>query len=522
MIPSLPYSDTGGTCGATDDYPPPCWGPGGGPDVVYVYTPPGNEAVTINLCGSSYDTGLYVVRSTDLAVIACVDDACGLQSRLNDVPMVAGTPYYIVVDGYSTACGAYTMTVSGPCAIECPPGAIAEGEPDCFDGYIDNYNGGCNSLPAVFQTIACSDELEEIVVCGKYGTYIDPEFGEFRDTDWYEIVLSEGTNIQVTVVGEAATQMAIVNATGGCEGFTIACGSVFSDPCIPGTCSVFLPAGTYWIFVAPSVFAGVPCGRDYVLSVRGYECTIPPPPPPMQGMYGSTRAGQLLTVNTTTGVASFLANLPTFGGIGASEIEYDVNTKEAYVQGVDGSFTIQKFDIDSGAPIGGPVGVGASFAGLEVVGSQLYGTGHTGPCAPSFLAIIDPNSGLVTPLGTTGFGPITGLAYDDTGGDLYGLTGCATGNSLLVRIDRVTGAGTPVGGGTGFEGGSLEFGEDGVLYGGGSNENGGRFYRIDTTTGAGTLIGPSGFPNLTGLTLVPKTTPVTEKSWGAIKAKYHR
>ena len=92
---------------------------------------------------------------------------------------------------------------------------------------------------------------------------------------------------------------------------------------------------------------------------------------------------------------------------------------------------------------------------------------------------------------------------------------------LLVRIDRFTGAGALVGG-TGFEAGSLEFGEDGVLYGGGSNENGGRFYRIDTTTGAGTLIGPSGFPNLTGLTLVPKTTPVTEKSWGAIKAKYHR
>lgn len=522
VIPSLPYTDTGGTCDATDDYPPPCWGPGGGPDVVYSYTPAGNELVTISTCGSSYDTGLYVVRSTDLVVIACVDDVCGLQSRLQDVPMVAGIAYYIVVDGYDVSCGSYTIAVTGPCELSCPAGALVEGEPECFDGYVDNFNGGCNSDPAVFSSIACSDDLEEIVLCGRYGTYFDPALGDTRDTDWYEIVLSEGTNIQLSVTGEASTQVAIVNATGGCAAFTIACGSVFADPCLPANCNTFLPAGTYWIFVATSAFAGVECGSDYVLRLRGYACSIPPPPPPMQGMYGSTRAGQLLSVNTTTGAAGFLANLPTFGGAGASEIEYDVNSKEAYVQGVDGSFLMQKFDIDSGAPLGGPMGVGASFAGLEVVGSQLYGTGHTGPCAGSFLAIIDPNSGVVTPIGSTGIGPITGLAYDDAGGVLYGITGCSSGNSLLVRIDRTSGAATGIGGGAGFEAGSLEFGEDGVLYAGGSTDDGGNLYRIDPATGAATLIGPSGFPNLTGLTLVPKTTPAVPKSWGAIKVKYHR
>src|SRR5687767_12487923 len=60
VIPSLPYTDTGGTCGATDDYTPSCFF-SGAPDVVYAYTPTVTEAVTISLCvGSNYDTGLYV------------------------------------------------------------------------------------------------------------------------------------------------------------------------------------------------------------------------------------------------------------------------------------------------------------------------------------------------------------------------------------------------------------------------------------------------------------------------------
>ncbi|MGH7724148.1 MAG: hypothetical protein ACREOU_01840 [Candidatus Eiseniibacteriota bacterium] len=518
VIPALPYVDSGGTCGANDDYPPVCWVTPGAPDVVYKYTPPTNGIVTISLCNSNYDTALLLVRGTDFVVLRCADDVCGLQSRIENVPLIGNIPYYIIVDGWGESCGEYQLTVAGPCELECPPGAIAEGEPDCARDYVDNYDGGCVSVPAVFKSIACSDE--EIVVCGRFGTYRDA-IGPLRDTDWYEIVLDSDANLEVSVVAEAPTQLAILNAAGGCVGFTVACGSVFAEACITGTCSAFLSKGTYWIFVSPNAFGGVPCGTEYDLRIRGYECSLPPPPPPGQGMYGSTRSGQLLSVNTSTGAASLLANLPTFGSIGAAEIEYDGNTKIAYLQGVDGSFAMQKFDIDSGVPFGSPVDVGAAFDGLEVVGSQLYGTGHTGPCAPSFLATIDPSSGAVNPIGSTGLGPITGLAFDDGKGVLYGITGCASGNSLLVNLDRTTGAATVVGP-TGFEAASLEFGEDGVLYGGGSTEDGGRLYRIDLGTGAGTLIGPSGFPSLTGLTLVPKTTPVTQRSWGAIKAKYHR
>src|SRR5687768_1087191 len=107
VIPSLPYTDTGGTCGATDDYMPSCFS-SGAPDVVYAYTPTVTEAVTISLCvGSNYDTGLYVYEGGPGLEIACNDDFCSLQSRIENLLLQAGTTYYIVVDGYSSACGTY-------------------------------------------------------------------------------------------------------------------------------------------------------------------------------------------------------------------------------------------------------------------------------------------------------------------------------------------------------------------------------------------------------------------------------
>jgi len=33
------------------------------------------------------------------------------------------------------------------CVVECPPGALQEGEPICQDGYVDSYNCGCCGGP---------------------------------------------------------------------------------------------------------------------------------------------------------------------------------------------------------------------------------------------------------------------------------------------------------------------------------------------------------------------------------------
>lgn len=145
-IASLPYVDTGTTTGFHDDYVPSCVY-GGAPDVVYrLVAPTGIEAVTISLCGSSYDTSLYVYDS-GLNEIACNDDWCESGSTLEAVPVVAGAIYYVVVDGYGSAHGAYTLNVDvyPPCTFTRPDWAADEGEPPLVDDYVDQCNSGCSA-----------------------------------------------------------------------------------------------------------------------------------------------------------------------------------------------------------------------------------------------------------------------------------------------------------------------------------------------------------------------------------------
>jgi hypothetical protein len=103
-------------------------------------------------------------------------------------------------------------------------------------------------------------------------------------------------------------------------------------------------------------------------------------------------------------------------------------------------------------------------------------------------------------VGPTGRGPISGLAYDEATEILYGIDG-GPGPSDLLSVDMTTGLASPIGS-TGFQAGSLEFGPDGMLYGGGSRADGGNLYRIDPASGLSELIGPTGFSNVSGLALL--------------------
>src|SRR5262249_1158495 len=150
---------------------------------------------------------------------------------------------------------------------------------------------------------------------------------------------------------------------------------------------------------------------------------------------------------------------------------------------------------------GGPVTNGGSYTGLEFVGATLYGTVIFGPQGPSQLRTLNPLTGMSTLIGPTGRGPISGLAYDEAAGIMYGIDG-GSGSAMLLRINLSTGAATVIGN-TGLRAGSLEFGPDGNLYASGTGPDAGRLYRIDPATGASTLVGMTGFTGgITGLTLV--------------------
>ena len=264
-INDLPYTDSDNTCGHTHDYTAACGANVSAPDLFYRYVPSTNEQVLVSLCGSAYDTVLYVLENG--VEIACNDDFCDLQSELH-VAVVAGRTYTIGVSGYSTACGPYTLFVTalyGPC-IPCPTGVQIEGEPACGPNYVDAFNGGCNSTPQMFQPVTCG------VICGETGTYVFNGLSH-RDTDWFYINTSGGGTFSGRSVEGYTLRLFTGPMPGGVPDCTIY--DTTTGNCVESA-SISYPAGGAWLWAGPDAFTGIPCGSRYVVTITGAGIPLPP------------------------------------------------------------------------------------------------------------------------------------------------------------------------------------------------------------------------------------------------------
>ncbi|HUR66985.1 MAG TPA: T9SS type A sorting domain-containing protein [Chitinophagaceae bacterium] len=83
---------------------------------------------TVNTCAAfSFDTRIDVFSGTcgSLVSVGCNDDFCGVGSQVT-FPTTAGTRYYILVHGFGSATGTFTLTRNcQPCAGVPSPGAIS-------------------------------------------------------------------------------------------------------------------------------------------------------------------------------------------------------------------------------------------------------------------------------------------------------------------------------------------------------------------------------------------------------------
>jgi hypothetical protein len=275
VIGSLPFSDTGTTAGYFNDYDEVCPFSGStSADVVYVYSAGSTEAVDIDLCGSLYDTKLYVYDS-GLALVACNDDfysgaPCGTYvSKLENVLFNAGETYYIVIDGYGGDFGDYILAISGfePCVINCV--GTPEGEPDPYDGYVDNYNGGCNTPGFPFQNLA-GDNAGNLTLCGVGGWY---NAGGYRDTDWYILTMGAGGVIDITMDAEYPTYFFELypqdcNAVGVVQ-------QPIGGPCVEAymTISGYAPGSAVWFWAGATAWEATG-SYDYVCWFSGLDAGV--------------------------------------------------------------------------------------------------------------------------------------------------------------------------------------------------------------------------------------------------------
>ena len=127
IVTGLPFYAEGTTEGFEDDYDAVCpYTNSGSADVVYMMTSSG-AAYDFTLCtNTAYDSKIYILDIDGIVVesdattygIACNDDACSTPSftspYVSDLPGItlAAGLYYVVVDGYGSNNGAYTLDIS--------------------------------------------------------------------------------------------------------------------------------------------------------------------------------------------------------------------------------------------------------------------------------------------------------------------------------------------------------------------------------------------------------------------------
>jgi hypothetical protein len=263
-----------------------CW-------IKFTATATSIRARTCSSTGAADDSILSIYSGTcgSFTMLGCNEDFCGtsgLLSKVDVAGLTVGTTYYVMLTSYSiNDRGTYTVELISPIPQEtcgdCPPGAHPRPEPDCSNGYVDMTNGGCNSTPPVFQNVACGE-----TICGRSGTFTAAGGGATRDTDWYKLVLAVDTQVTLEATAEFPSLIGVVNTNGidSCSGITGFRVNATAAPCnVATTIPTCLPAGTWYVFVAPADFTNAPCqlNLDYFLTVTCEACTPPPECPCPKG-----------------------------------------------------------------------------------------------------------------------------------------------------------------------------------------------------------------------------------------------
>ncbi len=287
-IASLPYTNVGTTNGFFDDYDVACpYGGSTSPDVVYSYMPAADVAVAVDLCGSGYDTKVYILDST-LTPIACNDDfyfdaGCGVYVSFVEATLTGGETYFIVVDGYGGESGSYAISVDGfvPCVVACPADAVPEGEPAMYDGYADEYNSGCNGVMSNnFQVIDWTNDEDGVApfdgcafLCGNSGWHLSADFtGEERDTDWFVATALNSGTMEFTVESQYPCYLFQLTPSPMDCGLVAVGLQTTSDCGAPGTLSIPVVAGeVVYLWVGPTTYTGPVLEFPYSMTVCNNE-----------------------------------------------------------------------------------------------------------------------------------------------------------------------------------------------------------------------------------------------------------
>lgn len=254
-ITALPYSTTGSTANATNNYSN-CVG-ATSKEVVYSLTLGACTNVTVSTCGSSFDTGLGVRTGgtcPGTTQVGCNDDfaSCGTGSQLT-FQAAAGTTYWIIVHGYATNSGTFSLSVTG---TACSGGG---GNSDVCPGIA------INSLP--YNTTGST-----ATAANNYSNCV----GATSRDRVYTLNLATCQNVTVSLCGTGTTYDAAlgVRSGGSCPGSTlVVCNDDFCSTAPQVTFTAQAATNYYIIVHGYSTRSG-----NYAMAVTGTACASPGDP----------------------------------------------------------------------------------------------------------------------------------------------------------------------------------------------------------------------------------------------------
>lgn len=258
------------------------------PDKFYEMQIPDMYDVTISLCdgGTNYDSWIRVFDGcpTEGGVeLASNDDSCGLQSELT-VTLAAGT-YWLVVEGYASASGNYSVNVScgdSPCEGLPPVNCVGTQEVEPNEGWNDDN--------ASYNEITCAE-----TVCGSVWAT-----GGTRDLDWYHFIVTETTNVNLVAEHDEFNCILFLTDFDSAGGIYTAADA--NGPCqgeaIHYEC---LAPGEYYAVIAHNDFEGVPDDQNYSLTMTFSACS---PVDPCADMVTGQWSNGYYTVNRGAPIAN--------------------------------------------------------------------------------------------------------------------------------------------------------------------------------------------------------------------------
>ena len=210
------------------------------PNLWYSFTGSGSaQTVTLNLCGSSYDTSVlvYTGSSGNLTLVAGNDDDSGCLSNGANSKVIftsdGTTTYYIAVEGWNFGnVGAFTMNVT--CAAVTPPAVANQ---DCGTSLSILVNGLDNNSDNSFGTVSSAQPTCDL-------------FGSIQDV-WFSFVVPASGQVTCLVTPLTITSTNFTIYSGACGALTEVVGTCNSNLTLATSESLtgLTPGATYFVQV---------------------------------------------------------------------------------------------------------------------------------------------------------------------------------------------------------------------------------------------------------------------------------